>query len=162
VTKSLGQALEPQDGNPTAGFDLSKLRDVDVGEIAIRFAFGAGVSVVASVVSTMAGPFWGGTFLAFPAILPASLTLLERKEGTEAALHTQRGALLGSIGMVAFAVVAALTFDQVPTALVLISAAVAWSVAAVGLYLSVASWRHRHRGRRDDRKPSPPPTSPSR
>jgi hypothetical protein len=146
--------LEPQDGNPTVGFDIGKLKDAKPSELGIRFAFGAAVSVIASVVSAHAGTFWGGMFLAFPAILPASLTLLEREEGTEAALHDQRGAVLGAIGMVAFAVVAALWFEQARTAVVLVAAALAWSVTAVGIYLAVAAWRHRHRGPRDDRVPA--------
>jgi hypothetical protein len=143
--------LEPQDGNPTAAFDFSKIREVKPQELAIRFVFGAGVSIVASVVSTLAGPFWGGTFLAFPAVLAAGLTLTEREEGTEAALHIQRGALLGGFGMVAFAVVAAIGFGRLPLAVALGAAIAAWSVTAVGVYLAVASWRRRHRGQCDDR-----------
>ena len=143
--------LEPQDGNPTAGFDLSSVRDVNPRQLVIRFAFGAGVSVVASTVSAVAGPLWGGTFLAFPPILAAGLTLTERDEGSEAALHIQRGALLGSFGMVAFAAVAALGFTRVPTAVVFLAAVTTWSVTAVGLYLAVAAWRQRHRGPSDDR-----------
>jgi len=143
--------LEPQDDNPTAGFDFSKILEANPQQLAVRFAFGAGVSVVASIVSTTAGPFWGGTFLAFPAILAAGLTLTEHDEGNEAALHIQRGALLGSLGMVAFALVAAFGFERLPLAVTLVAAIGAWSTTAVGVYLAVASWRRRHRGQCDHR-----------
>jgi hypothetical protein len=47
----------------------------------IRFGFGAAVSAVASVIAAVAGPRAGGVFLAFPAILLASLTLVAKEEG---------------------------------------------------------------------------------
>jgi hypothetical protein len=59
---------------------LGKLREVDWGEVGIRFAFGAAVSLVAGVVGVLVGAAAGGLWLAFPAILPAGLTLVEHKE----------------------------------------------------------------------------------
>jgi len=46
-------------------------------EHAIRFVFGGVVSVLASLVAREYGASLGGVFLAFPAILPASLTLVK-------------------------------------------------------------------------------------
>jgi len=81
--------------------------------------------------------------LAFPAILPATLTLLEKKEGTAAATQVARGATLGCIGLVAFAVVCALLFDEIRVAFVLLLAAVAWALVAIVAYLVVVAFEKR-------------------
>ena len=62
---------------------------------------------------------------AFPAILPATLTLLEQKHGTEDAVHDTRGAVLGAIGLVPFAVVAAVCFGRLIAAFVVALASLA-------------------------------------
>jgi nicotinamide-nucleotide amidase len=80
----------------------------------IRFGFGFLISVVAAVIGEIAGSRVGGLFLAFPAILPATLTLVERKDGIGQALSDTRGATLGGIGMIAFALVMVLTVRQAP------------------------------------------------
>jgi hypothetical protein len=54
----------------------------------IRFGLGAGVSALAGVVSALAGPRIGGMFLAFPAILLASLTLVAKEDGPRQAATT--------------------------------------------------------------------------
>ena len=54
----------------------------------------------------MKGPVFGGMFLAFPAILPAAVTLLERRLGLAQASADVRGATAGALGMLAFAWVA--------------------------------------------------------
>jgi hypothetical protein len=46
-------------------------------DYALRFLFGAGVSC-AGIVTLKFGPRVGGAFLAFPATIPASLTLIAR------------------------------------------------------------------------------------
>jgi hypothetical protein len=155
------EPLEPQDGNPIMGFRPEQLRDVKFADLAIRFAFGAGVSAVAAGVGKGFTPVVGGMFLAFPAILPASLTLLEQKHGTEDAVHDVRGAVLGSLGLVAFALVAAVLFTRVTAPVVLGAATAAWLVTSVGLYLAVAAWRHRRRGpAHPERRPdAEPPTA---
>jgi hypothetical protein len=140
----MSESLEPQPGEPVMGFEPGKLRDVKVGELAIRFGFGAGVSTVAAVIGVAFGPTAGGLFLAFPAILPATLTLLEQKHGTDAAVHDDRGAVLGSLGLVAFAVTATVLFTEVSTPVVLAAAAGAWAATAIGVYLAVAAWQHGH------------------
>jgi hypothetical protein len=61
--------------------DPSKLRSVTVRDYVIRFGFGFLISVVSAVVTDLSGARIGGLFLAFPAILPATLTLVEKKEG---------------------------------------------------------------------------------
>jgi hypothetical protein len=146
----MSESLEPDPGEPIAGFEPGRLRDASVSELAIRFGFGAGVSIVAALVGLAFGSTLGGAFLAFPAILPATLTLLEQKHGTEDAVHDQRGALLGAIGLVAFALAGAILFDRVAASLVFLAATAAWVVISVGLYLAVARYRRSTRRSRNN------------
>jgi hypothetical protein len=53
--------------------------------------FGAAISLVIGLVSRWFGPRAAGVFLAFPAILPASVALIERKDGTREATHNVEG-----------------------------------------------------------------------
>lgn len=53
-------------------------------------------------------------FLAFPAILLASLTMVAEEEGPRQALDDARGALLGTFGMIGFGVLAAFTVSRWP------------------------------------------------
>lgn len=101
---------------------------------AIRFAFGAGTSAIAGVVSAAAGPMPGGTFLAFPAILLASLTLVKQKDGAARARDDARGATFGAVGLLAFAIVGTTLFVALPWPLVLLLAALAWVVVALAAY----------------------------
>jgi nicotinamide-nucleotide amidase len=102
-----------------------RLRSLIIHDYVIRFGFGFLISVLAAVIGQIAGPRVGGLFLAFPAILPATLTLVERKDGIGQALSDIRGATLGAIGMIAFAVVMVLAVRRTP---------------AVGLGGAVAGW----------------------
>lgn len=111
-----------------------KLRQVRPRDLAIRFAFGATVSVVAGVISLLAGRRIGGVWLAFPAILLASATLIADEENTAEASNDIRGAAYGSVGLFAFALVATLLFGRVSWWLVLIAASAAWTFAALGTY----------------------------
>lgn len=128
----LGRSLEDDDRQPV-GFQWSKIRSVKPRELATRFGFGALVAFVAGVVGAAAGPKVGGLFLAFPAILPASLTLIEKKEGTAKAWADASGGTIGAVGMAAFALTAFLLLRWNP-AVALILALLAWVVVAVGLY----------------------------
>ncbi len=110
-------------------------------ELLGRFAFGAAVSALATVVGWVVDARAGGLFLAFPAILPAALTLVSKKEGREAAGSVLRGALLGAAGLVAFAVVVAATLDRWPAPLALGAGLVAWVVTSVSLYAATARFR---------------------
>lgn len=74
-------------------------------------------------------------FLAFPAILLASLTLVAKQEGVRQARNDARGARLGTLGLLAFAVVAAVTVTRWPLWAALTAATVAWAVVALGAYL---------------------------
>lgn len=116
--------------------------------MAVRFAFGAAVSTIAGMISATAGPRAGGVFLAFPAILLASLTLVAKEEGLRTARDDARGAALGALGFVAFAVVCAASADVLNGWLVLVLATLAWAVVSLGAYLAVRlSAARRRQGR---------------
>jgi hypothetical protein len=122
----------------------SALRDIRWYEYVIRFALGGAMTVIAGLIASRFGPVVGGLFLAFPAIFPASATLIEkhvreRKEkaglsgarrGKEAAALDAAGAALGSFGLAAFAVVIWLVIERSPT-LALVLATTAWLAVAV-------------------------------
>ena len=100
-------------------FDFTALKRTRWYEYALRFLFGGAVTVGAGLIAQRYGPGFGGLFLAFPAIFPASATLVQKHEtekkrnagitdpvrGRKAAAVDARGTALGSLGLVAFAVV---------------------------------------------------------
>ncbi len=87
-------------------------------EFLLRFVLGGLVTAGAGVIAKKFGPNFGGLFLAFPAILASSVTLVakherERKQqkgmsgvvrGRQAAGADAAGATMGSIALIAFAV----------------------------------------------------------
>ncbi|MGD0371006.1 MAG: DUF3147 family protein [Candidatus Dormibacteria bacterium] len=116
--------------------DLGRLRLIRPWEYAIRFGFGFPMSVIAAVIGELAGPRVGGLFLAFPAILVATVTLVEKKEGVGQAATDVRGATFGAIGLIAFAVVVSALVDRSPS-LALVGALLAWIVVSGVAYLGV-------------------------
>jgi hypothetical protein len=120
---------------------LGKLRRVRLRDYAVRFAMGAAISVVAAIVGKAIGVRFGGTLLAFPAILPASLTLIQEEEGTSRADRDAIGAILGAVGLVSFAMVAEATFGRLDPALALALAILSWLFTAFALYSLLAFLR---------------------
>jgi len=119
--------------------DPGKLGTHRFGDYAMRFLFGAGISLVAGLAGMAFGPKIGGVLLGFPAILPASLTLIQKKEGKEEASIDSLGAILGAVAMVAFAGVVtvwAASWGVVPS---LVVAMIVWFLVAGGLYFLVAA-----------------------
>jgi hypothetical protein len=123
----LDDDLEP------VGFDWSKLSKAKPPEVLMRFVFGAGIALVAAVAGTVFGPKFGGAFLAFPAVLPATLTLIEKKEGTAKAWADASGGVLGAVGLSAFAFTAVLLLRANPLVALLL-ALLAWLLVSGGLY----------------------------
>jgi uncharacterized membrane protein (GlpM family) len=113
-----------------------ELKQTEFRDWLIRFGFGAGVSALAGVVAAFAGPLVGGLFLAFPAILLASLTLVAQEEGVRQARNEARGATFGTLGLLAFAVVLTVLVGRAPVWLALVAASAAWTAVAVGGYLT--------------------------
>lgn len=122
------------------GADPRRLREIRPKELGIRFLFGCAISLVAGLISMRFGPRVGGLFLAFPAILPASLTLIEKKHGSHQAMVDAIGAVLGGVALGVFALVASLLLRHFPAALGLAAATAAWLLFATGLYLLAAAW----------------------
>jgi Protein of unknown function (DUF3147) len=121
-------------------FDAGKATKAKPRDLLIRFVAGAVTSVTAGVVTIAFGARAGGILLAFPAILAASLTLIEQKEDSADAREDARGAIAGGFALAAFAAVAAVSFGHIPGALALAIAALAWVVTAGVLYV-VCWWR---------------------
>ncbi len=128
--------------------NLRSVRSVQVHEYAMRFLFGGSITVIAGLAAKAWGPTVAGLLLAFPAILPASLTLLEKhqrrrkrragkngaKRGREAAALDAAGASLGCAGLAVFALIVWLCLPRYPPWLVLISAGLSWLVVSVGMW----------------------------
>jgi hypothetical protein len=117
-------------------------------EYLVRFVFGGAVTALAGIIAKRYGPGVGGLFLAFPAILPATATLLEKHErqkkqriGLAGTLRAREiagvdaaGAAMGSIGLMVFAAIVWRWLPRYPEALVLGMASLAW------LWVSVMIW----------------------
>lgn len=128
------------------------LREKKPRDYFVRFAFGASISLIAAGIS-LEHPLFGGIFLAFPAILPASLTLVERDAGRREATIDAEGAIIGAVGLVAFALVAAFGIKPLGAITALVLAAAAWLLSAVAIYTATMAWRRSKPG---------PPASPRR
>jgi hypothetical protein len=135
---------------------LSALKRTRWYEYALRFLFGGAVTAITGVLAHHYGPVFGGLFLAFPAIFPATATLVEKheaqrkrragqrdiKRGRKAAALDARGAAIGSIGLMAFAVVVWQCMTAWNAALCLAAALVAWITVAI-LVWRLSRFRHR-------------------
>jgi len=122
-------------------------------EYAIRFLFGGLITAVAGIIAKEFGPGIGGLFLAFPAIFPASATLIEKHEkqkkeekglrgtrrGREAASVDAAGSAMGSVGLLVFALIVWQFAPRYSTWMVLMGGTVAW------LTVSVLIWYVRKR-----------------
>ncbi len=134
-------------------FDFSAVGKTRWYEYGIRFLFGGAITVIAGLLAKRFGPELGGLFLAFPAIFPASATLVEKHEcekkqkagtpitirGQQAAALDARGAAQGSIGLACFALIVWRFLPSANAALVLFVALAAW------LVVSVLVWRFSRR-----------------
>jgi hypothetical protein len=118
-------------------FEPGHLREIAAWEYAVRFAFGGALCVLAGIV----GEHWAtfaGMVMAFPAILPASLTLVKKHGGRARAEQDARGGRIGVLGLAAFAAVVAIAAGSMPAPLVLALATLAWAIVAVGAWLLLA------------------------
>jgi len=127
---------------------FSALAETKWHEYAVRFLAGGLITVIAGVIAKQCGPVIGGLFLAFPAIFPASATLIEKHEtekkeraglkGTKRAADAVRldasGASMGSIGLAVFGLMVWQTLPNHFAWLVLTVATVAWLAVSVFLW----------------------------
>ena len=128
--------------------DFSALKKTEWYEYAVRFLLGGSVTVVAGLLAKYYGPVFGGLFLAFPAIFPASATLVDKHErqkkqragiaqttrGRQVAALDAAGAALGSLGLATFAFVIWKLLPVWSVADAFIAALAAW------LWVSGALW----------------------
>jgi hypothetical protein len=134
-------------------FESSSLRETKWSEYLTRFIFGGAVTLLAGVIADRFGPGIGGLFLAFPAIFPASASLIQKhqrqkkeragldgnRRGRLAAGIDAAGATIGCLGLMAFAATAWRLLSRYPLWLVLIIATLAWTA------LSITAWFMRKR-----------------
>ncbi|HEY2780590.1 MAG TPA: DUF3147 family protein [Steroidobacteraceae bacterium] len=127
---------------------LSSLRRTRWQDYLIRFLLGGSVSLITGMIAKEFGPVIGGLFLAFPAIFPASATLIDEQErekkreagisvtlrGRFAVALDARGAALGAIALAAFALLVWQELPRHETAWVLSAAMALWLITAVLLW----------------------------
>ncbi len=118
-------------------------------EYLIRFVFGGLITAATGWVAHRFGPVVGGLFLAFPAIFPASVTLLEKHEkekqeergadGTQESIGASgvesAGAAMGSIGLLAFGGVVWGLAPRLSTWALLLLATAIWLAVSVAVWL---------------------------
>ncbi|WP_433411819.1 DUF3147 family protein [Microtetraspora malaysiensis] len=122
------------------------LKKITKREMAVRFVFGAVISVAAALIGRAWGEVTGGVFLAFPAILAATLTLIQHEEhNRRPAAQDARGAILGAVGMIVYAACVWVLATRIPTPLALLAGLGAWAVVSAALYFLV--WDIFRRGR---------------
>jgi hypothetical protein len=133
----------------TIRIDLAGMRRTKWHDYAIRFLFGGLITAAAGLIAQRWGASIGGLFLAFPAIFPASATLVEKHEkqkknragfrgierGRKAAALDAAGAALGCIGLTGFALAVWQLLGTHETWMVLGSAGLLW------LGISGLCWR---------------------
>lgn len=129
--------------------DPRGLRQTKLRDYAVRFFFGGSVTVLAGLIAQKYGAGLGGLFLAFPAIFPASATLIEKREKQKKlrlGLHGIKrarsiagvdacGATLGSAGLFVFAAILCLFLPAHPPSLILFLATLAWFAVSVLLWI---------------------------
>ena len=144
--------------------DTGSIKRATPADYFIRFVFGGAITAIAGLVGDHWGPMIGGLLLAFPAIFPASITLLAREErerktdrgltGTRRGLTTAAdyaaGTALGSAGLASFAAVCWWSLERLGLPLTLTIGLVAWSVMAGA---SWTAFKRRPRRRRSATSP---------
>jgi len=120
---------------------IEALRRTHASAYLIRFGFGGSMTALAGIIAHAYGPAIGGLFLAFPAILPASLTLVAAQDGRKSAGEEARGAILGAVGLAAFAASVWFLASRTAPALALTGAATAWFLVSYTFWWMFDAWR---------------------
>jgi uncharacterized protein DUF3147 len=127
---------------------LSALGQTKWHEYVSRFFFGGVVTVLTGLIAKKFGPAIGGLFLAFPAIFPASATLIEKHEKQKkerVGLHgTERGrmavgldaagAAMGSVGLLAFGLTVWRELIHFRAVFVLSAATLVWLLVSISIW----------------------------
>ena len=129
--------------------NLASLKQMRWHEYLTRLLLGGAITVATGLIARHFGPVVGGLFLAFPAILPAGATLIEKHErdkkrragipqtirGRLAAALDARGAAMGTIALAAFGLFVWKLLPLYNAAVILAAALVGW------LALAILIWR---------------------
>lgn len=129
-------------------FNPGALKQVAWHEYLIRFSLGGLVTAIAGVLAAKCGPNFGGLFLAFPAILAASASLVDKHErkrkqsqglhgatrGKSAAAADATCAAIGSFGLMTFAACVWKLLPEHSTAAVLAIATAGWAMVSGALW----------------------------
>jgi hypothetical protein len=133
------------------GLDVSSIQNLRWRDYAVRFVFGGIVTVLTGLIARRYGPGVAGLFLAFPATFPAGATLIEKQQrekkrrvgldgtsrGRVAAGIDAVGAAMGTLGLIAFAILIWRFLSGHSSPAILTIAGLAW------LTISVLAWRIR-------------------
>ena len=128
--------------------DFGGVRRTTWSEYGIRFLAGGTITALVGIIGRKFGPGIGGLFLAFPAIFPASATLVEKHElekkrragmngvprSREVAGVDAAGAAMGSLGMLAFAFFVSNMLPRQPAWQALLAGALIW------MAVSASAW----------------------
>jgi Protein of unknown function (DUF3147) len=128
--------------------DTSVLSQTKAHEYLIRFFFGGLITAFAGIIAKEFGPVIGGLFLAFPAVFPASATLVEKHEmqkkenhglhgtvrGMQAASIEAAGSAIGSVGLAVFALVVWKFVDGNSHWIVVLAGTLSWLTVSVLLW----------------------------
>jgi Protein of unknown function (DUF3147). len=120
--------------------DKSGLKATRWHELAVRFILGGLITAATGIIGKKYGPGIGGLFLAFPAIFPSSATLIEKHErekkqraGVNGEKRARRlvavdatGAAMGSIGLLAFALLVSELIPSYSPSMVIVAATLLW------------------------------------
>ncbi|HLX36797.1 MAG TPA: DUF3147 family protein [Candidatus Binataceae bacterium] len=126
-------------------FKPAALKETRWSQYAVRFLLGGSITALAGIIAKDAGPVFGGLFLAFPAIFPASATLIEShvreekqkkgldgtRRGRQAAGIDAIGAAMGAAGLIAFALWTWRFLPLQSSGLVLLTATLLWAVTSI-------------------------------
>ena len=128
---------------------LDGLKQTQPHEYVVRFVFGGATTLIAALIGRRFGAVVGGLFLAFPAIFPASATLIETHEkrrmakagqdgtlrGRLAASVDARGCSRGCVGLAGFALVVWKGIPSHNATMVIGLATVVWLVVSYVVWL---------------------------
>ena len=129
--------------------DTSGLKAMNWHQLVLRFIFGGLITAAAGIIAKMYGPAVGGLFLAFPAIFPASATLIEKDErerkqkaGLHGAIRARKavaldaaGASIGAIGLLVFALVVQKLIVNHRPSIIITAATLAWMLVSYLLWV---------------------------
>ena len=128
--------------------NFSALSKTEWYQYGVRFLIGGGITASAGILAKKYGPTVGGLFLAFPAIFPASATLIEKHErekkqkafinpgfrGQTAVALDAIGATMGAAGLVVFAALGWKLLPLYETWAVLSGITIAWFAVSVVIW----------------------------